>query len=119
MKRQQGMTLISLIFIGFLLFIVVVIGMKVAPEYIEYYGILENVNRVAADPGLRDADARAVRNAYSKFAEINHSKSVTPQDLVVAKEGGVWHISFNYSKTIPLVANVSLLLDFEGNSSAR
>ena len=119
MNRQRGITLISVLMIGFILVILTVLVMKVAPEYIEYYGVVENINRVAADPALRDADARAVRAAYSKYLEAGYSKSVNPQDLIVAKEGGVWQISFAYSKTIPLIANVSLLLDFEGKSSAR
>jgi hypothetical protein len=119
MNRQSGITLISLLVVGFFLVIATVLGMKVVPEYIEYYSILANVNRVASDPALRDADARAVRGAYSKYTDAGYTKSLGAQDLVVTKDGGLWRISFAYSKTIPLVANASLLLDFEGQSSAR
>jgi hypothetical protein len=119
MKRQSGLSLLSVMLVGFVLVMLTVLTMKVAPEYIEYYGILQNINAVAADPTLRDANVSSVRLSYAKRAEINQTKSVTYQDLVVAKDGGVWRISFAYSKTIPLFANVSLLLDFEGSSSSR
>lgn len=119
MKRQSGITLISVAIVGFFLVIATVLVMKVMPEYIEYYSILQNVKRVAADPGLRGADAAAVRAAYSKFVESGYTKAVAPRDLVLSKEGGVWQISFAYSRTIPLVANASLLLEFEGQSSGR
>jgi len=119
MKRQKGLSLLGLLMVGLFLVILTVLAMKVAPEYIEYYGIMENVNAVAADPSLREGNAQAVRIAYARRAEINNVKSVTYQDLVITKEGGGWELSFAYSKTIPLFANVSLLLDFEGKSSAR
>jgi hypothetical protein len=119
MNRQKGISLLGVMVVGFVLVVLTVLVMKVAPEYIEYFGIVENVNAVAADPSLRDANVSAVRLAYARRAEINQIKSVTYQDLVVAKDGGIWRISFAYSKTIPLFANVSLLLDFEGSSSAH
>lgn len=119
MNRQKGITLLGVLIVGFFLVLLTVLTMKVAPEYIEYYGIMQNINAVASDPTLREANASAVRLAYSKRAEINQTKSVTYQDLVVTKDGGIWRLSFAYSKTIPLFANVSLLLDFEGSSTSR
>jgi hypothetical protein len=119
MNKQKGISLVSVLFIGFVAILLTVLTMKVAPEYIEYYGIMQNINAVAADPALRDANVSAIRLAYAKRAEINQTKSVTYQDLVVTKDGGTWKLSFAYSKTIPLFANASLLLDFEGSSSAH
>jgi hypothetical protein len=119
MNKQKGISLLGVLIVGFALVILTVLIMKVAPEYIEYFGIKQNVNAVAADASLREANVSAVRLAYAKRAEINQSKSVGYQDLVIAKDGGIWQISFAYSKTIPLFANVSLLLDFEGSSSAN
>ena len=37
---------------------------------------------------------------------------VTTDDLVISKEGGALAMSASYSKKIPLVGNVSLLIEF-------
>jgi hypothetical protein len=116
-KQQRGMTLLGLLLIGFVLIIVSVVGMKVVPEYIEYYAILKNVKAVAGDPGLKGAGVADIRLAYAKRANIDQISSVTHQDIDITKDAGQVVISFAYAKKIPLVANISLVIDFEGSSA--
>ena len=56
--------------------------------------------------------------AYLKRVEIDGAGSVAPDDLDISKEGNEIVISFAYPKKIPLFGNVSLLVEFEGSSSA-
>jgi hypothetical protein len=116
-KNQRGITLLGLLLIGFVLVIVAVVGMKVVPDYIEYYSILKNVKAVAGDPGLKSGSVSDIRLAYAKRANIDQISSVTHQDIDITKEAGQVVISFAYAKKIPLVANISLVIDFEGSSA--
>lgn len=116
MKRQRGVTLLGLILTGFVLVVATMLVVKVLPEYIEYYKILKNVKAVAHDPSIGGGSASDVRAAYGKHAEIDMTTAVSPADLEITREGGGWHISFSYSRTVPLVANASLLLQFDGDS---
>jgi hypothetical protein len=117
MKRQRGISLLGLVLIGFVLVVCTMLFMKVLPEYIEYYAIKKNVKAVASDPGLKTATVPDIRLAYAKRANIDQITSVTHQDIDITKEAGNLVISFAYSRKIPLVANISLVIDFEGSSA--
>lgn len=116
MKKQKGLTLISLIFVGTLVVVLAVIGMKVTPAVIEYYTILKHVKAIVAS-GEGKGTVADVRKAYERRAVVEETPSIGPSDLDVSKEGNQLVISFAYSKKIPLASNVSLLIDFEGSSS--
>jgi hypothetical protein len=116
-KQQRGITLLGLLLIGFVLVIGTIVGMKVLPEYIEYYKIVSDVKAVANDPGLKGSAVADIRLAYAKRANIDQISSVTHQDIDITKDGGQLVISFAYAKKIPLVANISLVIDFEGSST--
>jgi len=115
-KRQRGVSLTGLLLVGGLLFFLVVLGMKVAPDVLGYFTVVNNVKATAHDPGLIGAGVPQVRNAYLKRIQLGGGGDVLPEDLEITKEGNEIVISFAYSKKIPLFANVSLMIDFEGSS---
>ncbi|MBU1235190.1 MAG: DUF4845 domain-containing protein [Gammaproteobacteria bacterium] len=113
---QRGITVTGLLFGGMILVLLVVLGMKVVPEVIEYSKIVSDIKAVAADPALRDASPADVRKAFSRFANIDVISAITAQDLEITRGGGGWVLSFAYRKEIPLVGPVSLVIDFEATS---
>ncbi len=117
MNNQRGVALSGLMFWGIVIAVVSMLGIKVAPEVIDYYKIKKSVKSTAANSTGKSV--AEIRNAYSKYQEIEHIKTVTPADLDISKEGNEIVIAFAYEKRIPLFANVSLLIDFEGSSSGR
>lgn len=114
-KQQRGLSLIGLILASVVVIGIAVVAMKVAPSVIEYYTILKNIKVVANNNAL--ASVAEVRAAYDRQASIDATPSLTGADLEISKEGGQLVISFAYSKKIPLVGNVSLLIDYAGSSS--
>lgn len=116
MRRQQhGMTLSRLLVIAVVLAILSLLGMKVAPEYYEHRQIVGAIRKVAANAPA-EASVKQIRDAFDRQANVDYIKAIDSTDLEVSKEGGKVVISFAYEKRIPLVANVSLLLDFKGSS---
>jgi len=117
MKRtQSGVSLSGLLVAAVILALVALLGMKVLPELIEYFGIVKAVKRIASDPSSQDSVA-AVRRAFDSQATIDNIKAIKAQDLEITKNGGQLEISFAYQSQIPLFGNVSLLIDFQGSSS--
>lgn len=114
-KKQSGVTLSGLLIAAVILALAALLGMKVAPEVMEYYTIKKAVKTVANDPGAKKSvnDARKI---YERHVTIDNITAITSQDLDITKEGNDLVISFAYEKRIPLFANASLLLDFEGSS---
>ncbi len=90
--------------------------MKVAPSVIEYYQILKATKAVSQDSALKSASVGEVRKSFGKYQEIDNFKKIGPQDIEVTKEGGDLVVAFAYQDKIPLFANVSILIDYEGSS---
>ncbi len=117
MKYQRGLALSELIFWGILIAAVALLGIRVAPEVIDFYKIRKDVISTAANAGGKTVPE--IREIYRKYAEVDHVSSVLPADLDITKEGNQVVISFEYEKRIPLFANVSLLIDFRGSSAGH
>jgi hypothetical protein len=83
----------------------------------EYGAVVKAVKATATDASLKEASVAQVRTAYSRRAEMDNVKSITPQDLDITKEGGELVISFAYTRKVPLFHNVSLVFDFAGASN--
>lgn len=117
MKRQQGITLTGVLVVGMLLALLASTGLKIAPDVIDYFAILKDAKATAQDSSLQGASLAEIRRAIEKRIQIDAVTSITGKDLDISKEGNEIVIAFAYTKKIPLFANASLLLDFEGSSS--
>ncbi len=119
MRNQRGVTLLGVVIVGFILLLATIVGVKVGPEYMEYYKIVKNIKAVAQDHNLASASPNDIRLAYARRAEIDQIQAVSYKDIDIGRDGGQLVISFSYNKVVPLFANVSLLLEFEGSSAGR
>ncbi|MCB1955906.1 MAG: DUF4845 domain-containing protein [Rhodocyclaceae bacterium] len=119
MKRQKGMTLIGLLLTGIGLALVFLLGMKTVPAVTEFAAVKRVINAVAesADPGT--STVPGIRKDFDLRATVDDIKSVRGADLDITKRSGRVEISVAYSRKVPLVANVSLLLEFEARSTGK
>jgi hypothetical protein len=117
LRKQQGFTLTGLILVLSVLAMVALLGAKVLPEVSEYRDIVGINKAIAADPLMRSSSLSEVKNSFSKRADVAYVKSITAEDLDITKDGDQLVIAFAYPKKIPLFANVSLLIDFEGSTA--
>ena len=115
-KKQRGLTLTGVLVAAVILGIVGIIGTKVMADVVEFYAIRKAARVVTSDPNAKYASEADLKSAFSKYAEIDNIKSITPQDLTITRGNDQAIISFAYSKRVPLFSNVSLLIDFEGSS---
>jgi hypothetical protein len=100
-----------------LVVVVGILGMKVVPEVIEYFKIVQAVKAVAGDPAAKAGSVADVRRAYERRSIIDQIQSVSPSDLDVTKDGNNIVLSFAYTKRIRMFGPVSVLIDFEGSSN--
>jgi len=115
MKHQGGLSLSGLLVAAVVLVMVAMLGMKLVPEFIEYYQIVKTVKKVAQEPAAASS-IQEVRRAFDRQATVDGISAITSQDLEITKEGGQVVVSFAYERRVPLLANVSLLLEFNGSS---
>lgn len=117
MNRQRGLSISGLLLFGMAAALCVALAVKLGPAIIEYYTTLKDVKSVAVTSrGLTVAE---IRKAYGKYVEIDRLTMVTPTDLDISKDGEEIVIDFAYEARVPLFANVSLLINFQGSSAGR
>lgn len=114
-RKQSGVTLSGLLLTAVVVAMLALLGMKVAPEVIEYFQIVKAVKKIKNDPGAQESVAK-VRRAFEDQATIDNISVITPQDLDISKESGQLVVSFAYERRIHLFGNVSLLLEFQGST---
>jgi type II secretory pathway pseudopilin PulG len=112
-SKQNGMTLISLIFVLGLLSMVGLLAAKVVPEVLEYM----SAKRILISSKLAGNSQQEIRNSFDKGADIAYIKSLTSNDLVFSTGDSGIEVSFAYSKKISLFGPASLLLEFEATTA--
>ena len=117
MNRQRGLALSSLLAWGVAIGLVAIIAIRILPEVMDYYKIRQAVKAVAANSSGKTVPE--LRQAFAKYAEVEHIKTLSPTDLDIFKEDNQTVIAFAYEKRVPLAGNVSLVIDFRGSSSGR
>jgi len=117
MHRQRGIALSGVVTWGVIIAVVAIFGIKILPEVLNYHKINQAVKAVAADGSGKTVPE--LRQAFGKYAEVEHIQTLTAADLDIFKEDNQVIIAFAYERRIPLVANLSLLIDFRGSSTGR
>ena len=115
MKNQRGITLIGMLLVSFVIVVVAVLGLKVAPAYIEYFTVKKAI--VAIAQANSKATVGEVRTAFDRRSAIDNIDVIGPKDLEITKEGNDIVISFAYPKRIALFGNINLVIDFAGSSN--
>lgn len=115
-KNQRGISFSGFIIGAFVLILVAILGMKMVPAYIHSAQIASIFQAVASDPAMQSASIKEIQESYGKRAYINAIQDITAEDIEIVKEGGVLSLSANYSVKIPLLANITLLLEFNPSS---
>ncbi|MCD2518355.1 DUF4845 domain-containing protein [Massilia sp. G4R7] len=112
LARQAGISLTGLIFVLAVLGIAAVFAMKLVPTFLEYRAIKGAMERAKESGGTN----REMQVAFNKNADVNGVTAIGGADLVITRENGTPELSFAYEKRVPLMGNVSLVIDYAGTT---
>jgi Tfp pilus assembly major pilin PilA len=113
--RQRGLTLLGFLFVAAVLLIAALLAFRMVPAYIEYYTVqkaLDNAIRDTNDPTLTN-----IRRSVERKLNADYVDAVYAKDVEVTRNGNTVTASVSWQKKLPLVANVSLVLDFDAAAS--
>ena len=116
MHKQRGVSMLGFMFVAIAVIIVAVLAMKLVPAYIEFYSVKKILNAMGQDSETKSMSNNEIRNAFSKRASVGYVTVVKPEDLNIERSGGNMVISTEYEYRAPLVANISLVVDFKASS---
>lgn len=111
-KRQQGLTLISLIFLLGVIGVVVLLTLKIVPIYMDHNKVKSALMGLKEMPDLQTQTESEIRLSLSKRFNINYVTDVTQDDIKVVKHGDYLKVDIEYEKVEHLVGNLSALAEF-------
>ncbi len=118
-KQQGGATLIGMAIVSAALIFIAIIAMKMVPAYIEYFSVRTVIHALNKEP-LSTMSKKEIMDSFNKRARTSYVDVVKGQDLTIEKNSaGDTVVSVQYQVLKPLVANVSVLLDFAASSDGK
>lgn len=112
--RQRGMTFLGIIVLVIVVGAWVYSGIRLVPKYLEYMRVAATLEKVRdeydSNPGTTEF---MLRKAVERHFDIEMVEIITSNDIEIRKEGGTFFMRAFYDDTVPLVANVSFLVEFD------
>jgi hypothetical protein len=114
--RQSGISIIGFMLVIAVVLSIAMIGFRVLPSYIEYFSVEKTLRQTLEN--ARDGVTLAeIRKDFDLKASADYIDSVRGGDVELVKEGNELVLSATWTKTLHLVGNVSILLDFQASAS--
>jgi hypothetical protein len=111
-RQQSGLSIISFLFVAAVALVVAVVGFRVLPAYIEYFSVRSALIQTLSE--MQDLNNPAeLRKSFQKRVDAGYIESVSGRDIDLHREGNTWVASVAWTRKLPLVSNVSLLIEFE------
>ena len=114
-RRQSGLSIIAFLFVVAVALVVTVVGFRVLPAYIEYFSVKGALNQTLSDVQELNNPAE-LRRAFQKRADAGYIESVSGRDIELKKVGNLYIATVAWTRKLPLVSNVSLLIEFEARA---
>jgi hypothetical protein len=118
-KTQSGATLLGMLIVGAMVAFVALIVMKMVPAYTEYFSVKQALKAMKQE-SLSTMSKKEISNSFDRRASTGYIEVVKGSDLIIEKTaGGDTVVSVEYQVVKPVIANVSVLIDFSASSESK
>ena len=115
-SRQRGLTMFGFLFVAVVFIVAAMLAMKLVPAYMQFFTVKKILNAMSQDTGINAKSNAEIRNDFSRRANVDYVSVIKGEDLVINRKGGAAVISVDYEFRTPLVANISLVVDFSAST---
>ncbi len=112
-RRQGGAGLMGVMLWLVVGLMVMTLGFKLAPPYMEFLTVKSAMDTVAADPELAGKGRAQVMSSLGKRLEINNVRSIPNDAFKIEPQGSGWDLVADYEVRVPVSHNVDVLLSFD------
>jgi hypothetical protein len=117
MKKQRGLTLTGMILTSIVVVLLLIMGFKLIPVYLEYQTVQRLFKSMSEDPALRKASRAQLDQSWYARTSVDNVKSLPGENIDYTKESdGTLTITAEYEVKVPLFRNVGLYVDFHPSS---
>ena len=115
MQKQRGVTMVGWIFLLIPVAIVLYAGIRVGPQYYNYYKILAAMEKTASE--LKSDETLApitILTALEKRFDTGYIDNINAkEDVLVVKGDKGWEMTVDYEATEPMFGNLFLTMVFK------
>jgi cell division protein FtsL len=111
--KQRGFTLWTLVSNGFVLAVVLIFALRVAPEYMTYMTVKDVIQRAGEDFNQRDETLQDLRIKIAKLMRSSQVYDVKADDIKVYRERGTVFIDARYEARFPLFWIIEGVMKFD------
>lgn len=112
LKRQQGITLISLVLILGVIGILTLLTLKIVPIYLDHGKVTSALAALKQMPDIQNKSEAEIRESLTKRFNINYVYDVTKDDIKVIKHGTYLKVDIEYETVVKIIGNLSALAEF-------
>jgi hypothetical protein len=115
--QQRGLSFGGFILGAFLLVLFSILGFKLIPAYMQEAKIKNTFVVMVHEPDMQKASAHDILATFEKRASVDSITAIKASDIEISSDEGKLVLSASYSVKIPLVANISLFIEFNPSSA--
>ena len=116
LHRQQGIGFIGLIFIFAVCAVVLLLGMKLVPVYLELFAVKKVIAAMAQGEEVKSGTVTDIRKSFDRRAAIDNIQALAGADLEITKDAGETVVVATWQHRVALFTGYTLLVDFSVNS---
>lgn len=118
LAKQKGMTFVGFILIAVIALSLLLAGIKIVPNYIEFFSVKKTLASVSSESNFNSMTNSEIIQTFDKKANINYITVINGRDLIISSGvDGKKVISARYEVVEPLAFNLSALMDFKASSA--
>lgn len=118
-SKQTGITFIGFLLVAAMVGLLGFAGLKLTPVYLENMKIKRILSDVQSEWDGQGPTPTSIRRSIDKRINIEMVEGLKARDFAIEKNAGGFSVGAHYQKTAPLVANVSLLVEFNDEVEIR
>ena len=112
LRQQRGIGFFGLIFILALCAVVLLLGMKLVPVYLELFSVKKVMAAMAQGEDVKTGTVTDIRKSFDRRATIDNIQALTGADLEITKDGGETVVVATWQHKVALFTGYTLLVDF-------
>lgn len=119
LHAQQGAGFFTMMFYFVVAAVVVLLGLKLVPAYLDYFTVKKILASMAYGEEVKSGTVAEIRRSFDRRATIDYQKSVTAEDLEITKEGNETVVTAAWQQKIPLFTGYTLIVDFSASTADK
>lgn len=112
LKNQHGLTMISWLLVLTMVGFFIMVGMKLAPVYLQNYTIRNILESVRKEILTSRKPVTEIRTMLSRRFNMNSIDNLKRENIKIRRSSGITTIEVNYEERRPIVGNLDAIMTF-------